>query len=183
MTKRLFVAVPVSKEVRERIKVIHQQLKDTGADLKLVSLENLHFTVKFLGEVEESKITELTKKINAFADNRNRFSVDLKGVGVFPNKNIIKVVWIGVNKAQLISLIKDLDKELNYLKKKEQEEIPHLTIARVKSEKNKDKLADFITRFATEPFGEIVVEKLILYESKLTQAGPHYTSLGEGNLK
>lgn len=183
MTKRLFVAVPVSKEVQERIKAIYQPLTDTGADLKLVSLENLHFTVKFLGEVEESKIPELIKKINAFADKRNRFSVNLKGVGAFPNKNTIKVVWIGADNPQLISLIKDLDRELNYFKKKEQEEIPHLTIARVKSEKNKDKLVNFIARFATENFGNLVVEKLILYESKLTQAGPHYTLLGEWNLK
>lgn len=183
MTKRLFVAVPVSKEVQERIKIIYQQLKDTGADLKLVSLENLHFTLKFLGEVEENKIMEIAEKINAFASKRNHFSVGLKGVGAFPNKNLIKVIWIGVNNSQLISLIKDLDKELNYLKKNEQEEMPHLTIARIKTEKNKEKLANFIKNFANENLGEIVVEKLSLYESKLTREGPHYTLLGEWNLK
>ncbi|MEK6969852.1 MAG: RNA 2',3'-cyclic phosphodiesterase [Nanoarchaeota archaeon] len=183
MTKRLFVAVPVSKEVQERIKAIYQPLKNTGADLKFVPLENLHFTVKFLGDVEESKITELVEKIKTFVSNRNRFSVDLKGVGAFLNNNSIKVIWVGADNPNLISLIKDLDKELDCLKKNEQEEIPHLTIARVKSEKNKEKLADFIKKFATENFGSIVVEKLILYESKLTREGPNYTLLGEWDLK
>ncbi len=183
MIKRLFVAVPVSEEVRERIKVIYQQLKETGADLNLVSLENLHFTIKFLGEVEESKITEIAEKIKTFVNNHKPFSVKIKGIGAFSNENQIKVIWMGANDFQLISLIKDFNKELNYLRKNEQKEIPHLTIARVKSEKNKEKLSALIKKFADENFGEMVVEKLILYESKLTQAGPHYTLLSEWKLK
>src|SRR3989344_5310912 len=99
--KRLFVAAEVSEEVKDRIKPVLDELSQTGADLKLVSLSHLHFTLKFLGEVEEKKIQEIEKKLAGIAEKTKGFEVSVKGVGVFPNLERISVVWVGVENSSL----------------------------------------------------------------------------------
>ena len=170
--KRLFVAAEVSEEVKDRIKPVLDELSQTGADLKLVSLSHLHFTLKFLGEVEEKKIQEIEKKLAGIAEKTKGFEVSVKGVGVFPNLERISVVWVGVENSSLALLMKKVGNELDYLKKNDhEEEIAHLTIARVKSARNKKELQEFVKRFEKKEFGRMRVDKLILYESELRREG------------
>jgi len=182
--KRLFVAVLVSEEAKEKIKLLRAGLFRTGADLNLASLSGLHFTLKFLGSVDESKIPEIKQKLNQLAKNTNNFEVLIKGMGVFPDLEKIRVVWIGVENSDLISLMKETDKELVRIKKNDYEkEIPHLTIARVRTEKAKEKLQKFVKKNKDKEFGKIKVEKLILYETKIDLlSGLVYKVVGEFDL-
>lgn len=93
--KRLFVAVPVSEAIVKKVKPLLSGLSETGADLKLVSLSQLHFTLKFLGDVDKKKISDIERKLAEIAGKINKFEVSLQGVGVFPSLERINVVWIG----------------------------------------------------------------------------------------
>lgn len=181
--KRLFVAVPVSEEIVKKIKTVADDLSQTGADLKLVSLSHFHFTLKFLGEVKESHIPEISEKVGKIAQENRKFELTVKGVGVFPDLNKVNVVWIGVEDSVLASVMKALEKELSYVRKNEHEgEIAHLTIARVKSAKSKDKIQELVRKNKETNFGKMPVDKLILYESELTPEGPIYKVVKEFSL-
>lgn len=182
--KRLFVAVPVSEEVKERIKPILSELSKTDADLKLVSLFNLHFTLKFLGDVDEKQIPEVEKKLAGIATKTREFEISVKGVGVFPSKDRINVVWIGVENFELVSLMKAVGKSLDHIKENDHsEEVAHLTIARVKTEKNKDKLREFVKKFEDKAFGKMKVDRMILFESELKREGAVHKVMKEFELK
>ncbi len=178
--KRLFMAVPVTEEIKEKIKLLFQELAESGADLKLVSVENMHFTLKFLGKVEESKIPEIVEKLSRL--HQKPFSLSLRGVGVFPSLERIKVVWVGIESVELIVLMKEINQTLNYIRKEEREEKPHLTIARVKLGKNKEQLQKVVEKYKNTLFGEMVADTIVLFESELRKEGPKYSVMKEFTL-
>lgn len=179
--KRLFIAIPVVEEVKIRLKSLLQELNETGADLKPVSVENLHFTLKFLGNVDEENIPEMIQKLTAISFKP--FTISLQGVGFFPSVDRINVLWVGMNSPELIFLLKEVNQTLNYIRQEEREDVPHLTIARVKSGKNKEKLQQLVQKYKNTLFGEMMVDKIILFESELGKEGPKYESLQDFSLQ
>ena len=183
MTKRLFVAVPVSEDVKERIELVYSRLRETGADFNFIDLNNVHFTLKFLGDVEEDKIAEVKEKIAEILGSQKKFEIKLVGVGVFPNLDKIKVVWAGVEDGKLLELMKKVNSELNYIRKDEHEkEVAHLTVARVRSGRDIERLQKVLKEIEGMDFGTMLVDKVILYESELTSKGPVYTIVEEFTL-
>ncbi|MBI2666431.1 RNA 2',3'-cyclic phosphodiesterase [Candidatus Woesearchaeota archaeon] len=178
--KRLFIAIPLSEEAKEKIKQVKSDLQESGADLRSVASENLHFTVKFLGNIQESKIDEIAKKIDDL--QLSSFSIQARGVGVFPSVEHIQTIWVGAENGTLTLLLKKVNSLFDYQHARK-EDTPHATLARVKSEKNKEKLKEVVKRFSQTNFGEIKVEKIILYESELTPQGPVYKIIKEIFLK
>ncbi len=182
--KRLFVAVPVSEKIKDGMKPVLEALSETGADLKLVSLSNLHLTLKFLGEVSEEKIPEIVEKLKGIAGKTSAFELKIAKIGVFPSLDRINVIWAGIEDPSLLSLMREVNKELDYLRKDEHEnEMPHLTLARVKSARNKKELQEFVKKNEDKEFGTMMVDKIILSESELTREGPVYRAVGEFRLK
>ncbi len=175
--KRLFIAVPIAEEVKIKLRLLLQDLQDSKADLKMVSVENLHFTLKFLGDVDEEKISEIIDKLTVI--NQKSFSLSLSGAGVFPSSERIGVLWVGINSPELILLMKKINLALNYIHQEKNEEIPHLTITRVKSGRNKERLRELVQKYKNTSFGEMVVEKIILYESELGKERPKYSKIRE----
>ncbi len=178
--KRLFLGVPVAEEVKERITPFAQELSASGADLKLVSVDNLHLTLKFLGEVDEEKIPEIINKVSAIT--LPPFSISFQGVGVFPSLERINVIWIGIQSSELLSLTTKINTRLDYIRKEDREEIPHLTLARMKSAKNKETITQFVQKYQHPSFGTMLLDRFFLYESKLEPEGPKYTVLREFTL-
>lgn len=177
--KRLFVAVPLTEEIKEQITPLREELKASGADLKLVALENLHFTLKFLGDVDENKIPAIVEKL--FLLQWKPFSLSVRGVGVFPSLERINVVWVGIESVELIALMKKINQTLNYIRKEEHPETPHLTIARVKSGRNKEQLPLLAEKYKNTLFGEMKVDKIILFESGLGKDGLKYEMVGRSH--
>src|SRR4030042_527762 len=91
---RGFIAVdiPTTPKIRE----ITKEIAKTQANVKLVEPENIHITLKFLGDTQESLIDEIEHIMTAAVKNIPSFSLHLKHTGVFPNKNYMKVIWIGI---------------------------------------------------------------------------------------
>ena len=180
--KRLFVAIPISEEIKAKIKPIINSLSNIGAEVNPVSLDNLHCTIKFLGSVEENKVNEIIEIVSAIATEQSSFSIKIQNVGVFPSYEQIKVVWIGAESPKMVLLIKKINHSLIHIRKEDREEIPHFTIARIKSGKNKELLKKYLQTIQNQEFGEMMVNKMMLYESELTPQGSRYRILSEFNL-
>lgn len=180
---RCFIAVAVPEELKDKIFEVQSKLKQIGANLKLVEKENLHFTVKFLGEIEEDQIKEVKEFLGSLEEKS--FEISIKGLGVFPTEDYIKVVWLGVEKNQdiFLNLIKKINKNLDKIRKEKKELNTHLTIARVRSAKNKNELKTVIQDLKEIKIGKMQVSSLKLISSELTPEGPKYTELAEFELK
>lgn len=177
---RIFIAVdiPVSQKVAEII----NELKKTQIDAKLVEIENMHLTLKFLGDTDENLVDEIEKTIKESTKNAHPFEIILKNLGVFPNQNYIKIAWIGVENIETLKKITEtIDTKLKNLgfEKEKRPFSAHLTIARIKSAKNKEKLLQLINKYQNAEFQKIKIDKIILKKSTLTPKGPIYTNLKE----
>ncbi|MEM2921246.1 MAG: RNA 2',3'-cyclic phosphodiesterase, partial [Candidatus Bathyarchaeia archaeon] len=97
---RLFISIDVPDgEVKEKITEFQRTLIQTGADLKLVEPENIHITLRFLGDTEISVAEKLKSELETI--RFSPFKVVLREVGTFPDLNRINVVWIGISEGNL----------------------------------------------------------------------------------
>lgn len=179
MIRRLFLGIPVSEEIRQKAADVAIALQNTDADIVLV--KDFHFTLAFLGNIDDRTLSEIVEKINTI--QQNSFQITLHGVGVFPDFQHPRVVWIGVNSSALTELMKKTNLPLKDIVKDSRDEVPHLTIARVKSEKNKEKLQAVLNTFKNKGFGTMLVNSFFLYESTLTPSGPIYNVVHRFTLK
>ena len=137
--------------------------------------------MRFLGDVDTGMVEKIfaeMKKIQ-FAP----FNVQIKGLGVFPNLHNPRVVWAGITDGadQLRRIFNQLEPQLHELGFAPDSKgfSPHLTIARVRSGKNKPQLAEFITKNENYEFGTIRAECLRLKKSALSPMGPTYSTIKE----
>ena len=162
-----------------------KEIKKIDADIKLVEPQNIHITLKFLGDVGENLIDEIEQIMKDAVKEMKPFTIRLKGTGVFPNHNYVKVIWIGIKDAQPIEIIsKNIDEKLSKLgfKKEKRGFSPHLTIARVKTAKNKQHLLDIIEKHIDVDFSVQEVNSIKLMKSDLTSKGPIYSTMREVKL-
>lgn len=174
MSRRLFTAFRVSanKEIRDLINFL-KEFKST----KTVEEENLHVNLKFLGEVRENKVKDALNALKE-AEGFGEFEETLSGTGAFPNKDYIKILWIGLKSKKLLELNSLLEKaftEKNFKEDKRKFK-PHLTVARVKSKPNEGIKKVFGERF-DKHYKDIKVKHVELIESKLTSKGPVYETI------
>ncbi|MEM2637648.1 MAG: RNA 2',3'-cyclic phosphodiesterase [Candidatus Korarchaeota archaeon] len=172
MAIRAFIAVDIPENVIPQITQIIKEIKDTKMNLKLVEPENIHFTLKFLGEIPEEEVAKLAERIEKFTFDS--FSIVLTKIGVFPDIAYPKVIWLGMDdEVKMKKLHQDLLKHLE-LKYEKGEFVPHLTIARVKSGENREKLIPLLSRKLSIA---IPVTTISLKKSVLTPKGPIYTNI------
>ncbi|RLF38231.1 MAG: RNA 2',3'-cyclic phosphodiesterase [Thermoplasmata archaeon] len=180
---RSFIAIDVEKT--DKIEKFWKEVSEAGADLKMVEMENLHITLKFLGSTDEKKIDEIESVMRKSIKGMQPFVVKLRGVGFFPNERKIRVIWIGIeDEGKLAKIAKDMEEGLARIgfSREEKEFSPHLTIARVKSQRKKENLLRIIDKYRRFEFGEIEVSNIRLKKSELTPKGPIYTTLREVKL-
>jgi 2'-5' RNA ligase len=147
----------------------------------LVEPQNIHITLRFLGEILPStveKVFEEMKKTQFVP-----FNIKVHGVGVFPTINFPRVVWAGITDGsnQLQSIFSQLEPRLQGLGFSPDSKgfSPHLTIARVRSARNKPPLAKFVSENTDFEFGIVRAACLKLKKSELTPKGPIYSTLKE----
>ena len=181
---RAFIAIPCPNELKEGMVEIQERIKELGK-LTLVKPENIHLTMKFLGEVGEDKIPDINKRLD-FLSELQGFDISLKGVGVFPSMDYIRVIWVGVEDGadSIINIHSEIDKNLKELKFKTDKKFhPHLTIARVKFPKKKEELRNILQRNSGRDFGSFRADRIELMQSRLSPKGPEYSIIHETRLK
>ena len=182
MGLRCFIAVELPEELKKNIYVYMEKLKATTADVKWISPENLHLTLKFLGNTQEELLKDINKRLISLAKAHDRFSLQVSGAGVFPNIKYPRVVWLGVHDSEeIIKLQHDIDESMEGLgfKRDEKQFTPHLTIGRVKSMRNKDALIKELATLKEVDFGKIEVINITLMKSELKPGGAEHFKLSE----
>lgn len=180
---RGFIAIDI-KAVPKLIE-FEKDITKTGVNVKLVEPENVHITLKFLGDTEEALIDDIEQIMKDAVKKSKPFTIQLKGAGVFPNQKYIKIVWIGIKQGEQIGAIAQaIDEHLSTLgfAKEKRAFSSHLTIARVRSARNKQELLQVLEKYNDVLFAEIMVDMITLKKSELTQKGPIYTTLREVNI-
>jgi 2'-5' RNA ligase len=179
---RSFLAFDIENDdVRKRLSSAQTRLAQTGADVKLVETENIHVTMRFLGNVSIGMIEKIFEEMKK--TEFKPFNVQIQGLGVFPSLNYPRVVWAGITEGeeQLRDVFTQIEPRLRTLGFAPDPKgfSPHLTIARVRSGRNKTQLAEFIIKNAKHEFGTIKAECLRLKKSALSPKGPTYSTLKE----
>jgi len=168
---RLFIAFDISEEAKQILKDIQKNL-----NIKATFVKEFHLTLKFLGEVEESKVDSIIQELSKI--KFDSFVAGLSQMGVFPDRKYIKVVWIGLEpNDKICALQKSVDQATrNFGIAMDKDFIPHLTLARVKFLENKNEFLVALDNVKVEK-SEFKVDSFKLIKSTLTPQGPVYDVL------
>jgi 2'-5' RNA ligase len=179
---RSFIAVEIDNgDIIKRITDAQNILGETGAQLKFVEPENIHVTVRFLGEIAKGMVERVFEEMEKVSFKP--FEIQFNGVGTFPNLNRPSVVWIGISKGvdALSNIFNQLEPKLHALGFAPDSRgfSPHVTIARVNSGLHRAELIQAITSLRELEFGTLHVDSIRLKKSVLTPKGPIYSTLHE----
>jgi 2'-5' RNA ligase len=171
---RTFIAIFLPKEIFDYLDEVQNKLrKQLPAKINWASKSSLHFTLKFLGNVDEKNINAINERLNRI--KFKSFKINLDKIGVFPNEDFIRVIWVGLKAKELFDLQKLIDYELLDLFSKDQNFISHLTLGRVKNIKDKEKFKKNLKIEIEEKKFE--VNEFCLVKSELHKEGPKYEIL------
>lgn len=175
--KRIFAAIKIqpSGTFHNTYYGLKSNLK--SEKIKWVELENIHITLKFFGETDESKIDGIKELLAEIAGQHSSFSLNINNVGIFGSSYKPKVIWLGIEKNEkLYSLANNVLDQLGSLgfKRDRQNFVPHLTIGRIKFIDNKIRFQEVIDRYKSREIQEQKVNQFYLIESILRPQGPEY---------
>lgn len=178
---RAFIAIAVPPDIRGRIAKVQEGLDMLDIDVKLVEPENLHYNIKFLGEVTEADIAKVTAVLDQTVPQYDSFNLRIAGLGAFPQATYARVAWLGAKEGaqQLTALAEAIELALADagFRREEKQFTPHLTLARISSGQHKTELITLLTEQADVDIGIIHVNEVILFKSELTPNGPVYTPM------
>ena len=211
-TLRTFIAVEIDPPHKQNLTHLISTLKQSNSDVKWVNETQMHLTLKFLGNIEESKVQKISEALKSIASSTKEFTITLSNIGTFPNAKRPRVIWVGIDKGKnelklLAGQIKTELEKLNFLsststcsksssgevekqiwnkpslgtRKETRDFKAHLTLGRVRSQKNLQNLTKLLTETTFQSQGEIKIDKLILFQSTLTPKGAIYTKLSTAN--
>ncbi|WP_254762629.1 RNA 2',3'-cyclic phosphodiesterase [Natrinema marinum] len=178
---RLFVSVDLPDDLAEPVADLQAEFAGAGG-LNFTDPEQAHITMKFLGDVDESQVTDLERELAAAVDDAglDPFTVRYGGLGVFPSLDYISVVWLGVEDggdelARLYEAIEDRTTAMGF-DAEDHDFTPHVTLARMEHAGGKSLVQDLV-RECNPTVGEVRVDELRLTESTLTDEGPVYSTV------
>ena len=186
---RLFVAIDVARELRETLAEMQRKLAETKADVRWVAAENMHITVKFIGEVDDSRVGEVLERVTKAAAQVPVFPLELEGVGRLPEKGPARVIMTRVLSVdqRITKLHRLVDSAVGGmgLPMDTRALLPHLTLGRVSSNHGLNRLLRLLEKHDLDFFGSFEVESVVLYQS-LLGAGEggvvRYVPVGRGAL-
>ncbi|MEW6615623.1 MAG: RNA 2',3'-cyclic phosphodiesterase [Thermodesulfobacteriota bacterium] len=183
---RSFLAIELPKEIISRLSEIQNILKSSEPHVKWVRPESIHLTLKFFGNIEEKTVDDISQVLKKVTAKISAFVINVKDIGVFPNMSRPRVIWVGVESSgrTLDVLHKETEDSLKKIgfEPEGREFSAHLTLGRIKSLKNKTKLAEQIEKLKGCEAGSFRVENLFLFKSDLRPTGAVYTKLETFNL-
>jgi len=186
-TIRAFIAIPLNPKIQHSIGHMQDHLKKNNNDVKWVKLENIHITLKFLGNVDMEQINSVKQVLAILTQNTRPFKVELSQLGAFPNINHPRTLWVGLkdSKQQLSRIAAALDKALGKIGFQDDQKpfSPHVTIGRIRSSKNINLLSRSMSNYQISQDQTQTVSKIILFKSTLSSQGPIYESLYQSKLK
>ncbi len=186
---RVFIAIDIDENNRAALGDLQQQLQSKvdikKGDAKWVNPENIHLTLKFLGEIRDEQVVDVCNVVKDVAGRHGRFELDIESVGHFGGRSA-RVLWVDTGKGRedLLQLQKDLEQQLASAgwPPEKRAYSGHLTLCRVRNPKAGFKLVQIVEQYKDFKIGTMPADSVSVYQSELTPAGPIYTVLSENKL-
>ncbi|HET7480298.1 MAG TPA: RNA 2',3'-cyclic phosphodiesterase [Rubrobacteraceae bacterium] len=176
MAVRSFVAIFPPRGIQEALHRSARGLPIEGA-IRQVRPENIHLTIKFLGDVQPESLPHIGEALAAVCERHGPFHIDLSGFGAFPSERRGRILWAGVDggSARLISLSEDVEKTLEPLDFEREPRAfrPHLTLGRARGR------SFVLGEAATAERLAFRAERLTLVQSVLREDGARYEPIGD----
>jgi len=182
MYLRCFIAIEIPEPVKKRISEFIDILKKYNVDIRWITPENLHLTLKFLGSTPEVLLPKIRDSLINVVLSHEPFYIKIYTTGVFPSRRRPRVIWIGVEDSGILKkLKKDVEDSMVLLgyQKEDKEFTPHLTVGRVRSQKRIADLVKELDNFREKDFGSVNVESIKLMKSELKPKGAEHSCLHE----
>ena len=180
---RLFVAIEISSEIRERLAEFVSRTQPRLANARWVRMEGLHITLKFLGNVADQRLGAIEQALRRV--EAAHFDLYLKAIGIFPNQRSPRVLWVGIQSGtELAALASAVDTAMASLGFEQEKRAftPHVTLARFKEGSRTQNVSAAMPE-SNPSFGTMTATQFHLYESKLSPKGASYTKLASFALK
>lgn len=189
-TKRVFIAIELTPEIHQTLTQLISRLKSCGDEsLRWVKPENIHLTLKFLGETPVQKLSAISTALEHSLSQYEAFLLTIKGTGCFPNASHPRVLWTGVAlPTTLAEMQRGIDHALFTIGFAAEKNpfSPHLTLARV-SDQNNDGIAlntvQELNSYRDTVFGQMQTDHVTLFQSVLARQGSIYIPLARFPLK
>ncbi len=187
---RTFIAIELPESIKDFLSRIQDQLKGSQADVKWVAPRNIHLTLKFLGEVNEKKLDEITCILEDTAKNKRPFYIRIFSLGAFPKINSPRVIWVGIDKGdnETKGIARELEEKISKtgIPKEDKPFSSHITVGRIRSNLNRERLVGGLKTLTNSFSGEnleFLANSITLFKSTLTPKGPIYETLKRVSLK
>lgn len=186
---RVFIAIDIDEVIKKNLADLQSKLQTKvdieRGDVKWVNPNNMHLTLKFLGEARDVQVVEICNIAKDIASRHSGFDIDIETVGHFGGKSA-RVLWVGAGHDcdELLALHQDLEEQLAEAgwSKENRKYSGHLTLCRVRNSKAGFKLAQLTDDYKDFKLGTIAADAITVYQSELTSSGPDYTVLGNYGL-
>jgi len=187
---RVFIAIEIDEVVRRDLADLQSELQGKvdikRSDAKWVNPDNVHLTLKFLGEIKDTEVVEVCNIAREVAARHRDFDIEVGRVGHFGGRSA-RVLWVGAGDecAELLKLQQDLEDRLAEagLPKENRKYSGHLTLCRIRNPKAGFKLAELAEEYRDFKLGTIPAGAVTVYQSELTPSGSVYTVLGRYELQ
>jgi len=182
---RTFFALDLDPPTLDGLVAVRAQLDVPGAKIKWVARDNLHVTLKFLGDIPEPQVAEVCALAAQAATRVEPFEFGIECVSVVPPRGKARMVWAGVADptGRMAALHAELETALAGIGKQEARGFnPHITLARMKFIEDSDELRRRAAAYTEQRFGTIAADELVVYSSRLTPQGPIYTPIARASL-
>ncbi|MDD5348166.1 MAG: RNA 2',3'-cyclic phosphodiesterase [Candidatus Omnitrophica bacterium] len=183
---RAFIAIALPPEIKRYLAKVQEKLAAGNADVKWVEPDNIHLTLKFLGEIDEPAREKIRSTISDIARSVAPFSVRLASCGAFPRIESARVIWMGVGQGErelqsIAGLIEERMSQLG-IAREDRPFSSHITLGRTRSGKNLKGLAALLKDLCErqpDKIYEFQADRITLFKSTLTPRGPRYEIIHE----
>ena len=179
---RTFIAIELSNEIRGSAARTIKNLQGMSKDYNWNEKENLHITLNFLGDVNETEVPTVCRLVEQTVTDFGTFELSIQGLGCFPNNDKPRVVWLGVDegKEAMLELNDRLATALETMRfpRENKDYRPHLTLGRLRRGKRwSDEITEYANRQSNLYAGRTIVDHVVVYSSFLDRTGPTYTPM------
>jgi 2'-5' RNA ligase len=165
---RAFLAIPLPRPLQDSIEAVQSNLQGQIPSARWVHPENLHLTLHFFGDITQETLEKIKVSVLSVKRCHRPFLVEVKGLGAFPHLHRPRIIWLDLEpKDQLRRLHEDCRKCLKHagVTIEARSYVPHLTIGRLRQQN--PNLADIFRSARHTLIGQLLIDKLVLFESRL----------------
>lgn len=184
---RCFIAIELPDSVHDHLAVLQSRMAHLGRAVRWTRPQSIHLTLKFLGEVPDPQIPEICAAARRVADEFPVFDLEVAGVGCFPPRGPVRIVWAGVHQPPppLLECQKKCEAacaDLGFAPENRPYS-PHLTIGRVNDSAAGPRIREALRQLETFSAGRFTADELTVFQSDLRPTGPIYTPLARAPFK